>query len=149
MTPAQFKRLVAMDLAPKPIERINGTPDRWRVDAVRAWKPPVIETTPRRALVRMPRSVPLAPGVHHLYRHFDAAGKLLYVGISFFTIVRLCDHRHESAWFWRIARVEFTGYAAAADARLAERLAILREKPLHNEKRSTRERLLRREQPHG
>lgn len=81
---------------------------------------------------RMPRRVPLGPGVQHLYRHFDAEGRLLYIGVSLSAIGRLGEHKQNSDWFWMIARVEVTAYASRRTVLKAERLAIQREKPLHN-----------------
>jgi hypothetical protein len=81
---------------------------------------------------RAPKPVPLAPGAHHLYRHFNAAGQLLYVGISFSALHRLADHKDQSAWFWSIARVEVQGFKRREDAALTEKIAIRLEKPMHN-----------------
>ena len=44
-------------------------------------------------------------GVNHLYRHYDANGELLYVGISLNALNRLAQHREVSAWFPDIAKV--------------------------------------------
>lgn len=89
---------------------------------------------PRIKVERMPRSIPHAPHAHHLYRHFDCEGRLLYVGISLNALNRLAEHKQTAEWFWRIARVEVTAYATRRSALKAERLAIQREKPLHNVK---------------
>jgi hypothetical protein len=40
-----------------------------------------------------------------LYRHFDADGVLLYVGVSLWAVSRLTQHRHGSRWFHKIANV--------------------------------------------
>jgi len=68
----------------------------------------------------------------NLYRHFDADGKLLYVGISLSAISRLGQHQDHSHWFGSIARVEIVSFPSRADAIAAEREAIKNEKPLHN-----------------
>ncbi len=79
-----------------------------------------------------PKPIKLRPGAFHLYRHFDAQGVLLYVGVSLSAIARLCQHRTDAAWFHEIARVELQGYATREDSLLAERIAIQAERPLHN-----------------
>lgn len=72
-----------------------------------------------------------APG-HHLYRHFDSHGILLYVGISFNPIVRLEKHRNTSLWFYNIARIEVQRFDTLAESEAAERAAIKEELPLFN-----------------
>jgi hypothetical protein len=94
------------------------------LEAIKAAPPP---TKPR-----MPRSIKHRPGAQHLYRHFDADGTLLYVGISLSTIHRLSEHAQCSHWFWRIARVEITPYATRDAAAKAELIAIQHEHPLYN-----------------
>jgi predicted GIY-YIG superfamily endonuclease len=68
----------------------------------------------------------------NLYRHFDAEGALLYVGVSLNTITRLAQHRASSMWFSKIARVDIETFDSREAALRAERDAIVREKPLHN-----------------
>jgi hypothetical protein len=70
--------------------------------------------------------------VAELYRHFDAANKLLYVGVSLSTLNRLGQHKDHSHWFTTIARVEVSRFPTRADALAAERLAIQVEAPAHN-----------------
>lgn len=43
--------------------------------------------------------------VTDLYRHFNKAGELLYVGISLSAVVRLSGHRNESGWYDEIKTV--------------------------------------------
>ena len=38
-----------------------------------------------------------------LYRHFDAAGNLLYVGISFSAINRFSQHKYGSEWSKKVS----------------------------------------------
>ena len=67
-----------------------------------------------------------------LYRHYDADGGLLYVGISLCAVSRLAQHRLAAKWYSDIRRVEvewFNNRPAAVDA---EKLAIVKEKPRHN-----------------
>lgn len=69
-----------------------------------------------------------------LYRHYDASGRLLYVGVSLAHIRRLCDHRRHSCWYWDIARIEVEHYPTTDDALIAETAAIRAEKPLYNQR---------------
>lgn len=67
-----------------------------------------------------------------LYRHFNAAGDLLYVGISLNAVARLCQHRQAAPWFPDIARVEIEWLPTREAALDAEKAAIRSERPLHN-----------------
>jgi len=67
-----------------------------------------------------------------LYRHFDAEGRLLYVGISARALQRLATHGAVSHWFHLIVRVTLEHFPSRADALLAEAAAIKAEGPLHN-----------------
>ncbi len=67
-----------------------------------------------------------------LYRHFDADGCLLYVGISATPFKRTADHARCADWFSSIARIEIEHHATRADALAAERSAIILECPRHN-----------------
>ena len=69
---------------------------------------------------------------HHLYRHFDADGTLLYIGTSLSAISRLGGHLHSSEWFPSIASVSVQRFDSKAVALNAEREAIRTEHPLHN-----------------
>lgn len=66
-----------------------------------------------------------------LYRHYNADGALLYVGISNSPIYRLRQHE-ASAWFFNISNVSIEWHATERAARAAERKAIAVERPLHN-----------------
>jgi hypothetical protein len=74
----------------------------------------------------VPRAV-----VTELYRHFDVDGRLLYVGISRSSKVRLSRHRR-SHWFGEIVRIEIERYPTRQAAEAAEIAAIRLEKPLYN-----------------
>lgn len=74
-----------------------------------------------------------------LYRHFDKDGRLLYVGVSLSAISRLAQHRDSSHWFSEIASVNVEWFESRELALAAERVAVAKEKPLHN-------RMLRREE---
>jgi len=66
-----------------------------------------------------------------LYRHFDAADTLLYVGISLSAVQRLSQHS-DKPWFNAIARVEVQWLETREEALLAEAEAIATEKPVWN-----------------
>lgn len=68
----------------------------------------------------------------NLYRHFDATGRLLYVGMSLNAIARLVKHREESHWFNQITRVEIEWHKSREHAAYAEAIAIRDEEPLYN-----------------
>ena len=69
---------------------------------------------------------------HHLYRHFDEAGTLLYVGISISAIGRMAGHKTSSPWVWSIARMEVQTFPTREEAMAAEKAAIQTEHPLFN-----------------
>jgi len=68
----------------------------------------------------------------HLYRHYDSAGRLLYVGISLSAVQRLAQHRDHSHWFEDIANVAIERHESREQALAAERAAIIKEQPLCN-----------------
>jgi predicted GIY-YIG superfamily endonuclease len=68
----------------------------------------------------------------NLYRHFDAEGALLYVGISLSAVHRLAQHRDHSGWFADIKRVEIVNFETREDALSAETEAIRNENPKWN-----------------
>src|SRR4051812_42754746 len=67
-----------------------------------------------------------------LYRHFDASGALLYVGISLSALNRLSQHRDNAGWFASIASVTIEHFPDHPAAKLAEKAAIQSEHPRHN-----------------
>lgn len=67
-----------------------------------------------------------------LYRHFDAAGQLLYVGVTNDIARRTGQHRANSAWFAKSAKLTVEWLDDRAAALMAERRAIIQEKPAHN-----------------
>jgi excinuclease UvrABC nuclease subunit len=82
------------------------------------------------------RIIPLAPKPAPrpcvLYRHFDADGTLLYVGISVSVLRRLAQHVRGSHWTDKIASITIERFASEREAAKAEEAAIRSEKPLHN-----------------
>jgi hypothetical protein len=67
-----------------------------------------------------------------LYRHFDAAGRLLYVGISLSAVQRLGQHKAGARWFGEIANVTIEWMGSRDDATAAELRAIRSENPAWN-----------------
>lgn len=67
-----------------------------------------------------------------LYRHFDAAGALLYVGISLNSIQRTAQHKHGARWFEQIAHITIEWHSARETALTAEAIAIAKERPKWN-----------------
>jgi hypothetical protein len=71
-----------------------------------------------------------------LYRHFDASGALLYVGISLNPVKRQQAHMNGANWSDDITRVDVQWFATRSEAEMAEWVAIRDENPLHNVRRS-------------
>lgn len=67
-----------------------------------------------------------------LYRHFDADGKLLYVGISLNAVARLSQHKLHADWFDQIANVTVEWLESRVAALDAEIRAIRTESPAWN-----------------
>ncbi len=72
-----------------------------------------------------------------LYRHFDAYGQLLYIGVSLNPVQRMMQHSCGSDWFYDISRMTIEWIDSRYDALKAEHAAIIEEKPLHNKVHST------------
>jgi excisionase family DNA binding protein len=71
----------------------------------------------------------------NLYRHYDAEGKLLYVGISLSAVKRLSEHMKEACWADKIVKVEIETFETREKALDAETNAIQTESPTHNIKK--------------
>jgi hypothetical protein len=67
-----------------------------------------------------------------LYRYYDDAGQLLYVGIANNPLARQSQHRKAAPWWHRASRQRLQHFPTRADAEEAERLAIQEELPLYN-----------------
>ena len=92
------------------------------------------EATPRQHRTARTEIAPLYHGTlqTELYRHFDADGQLLYVGISYRMPGRTNEHARRSSWFAKVARTTtetFPNKRAAMDAELR---AIKTERPIYN-----------------
>ena len=69
---------------------------------------------------------------HALYRFFDAAGDLLYVGITLDPGSRWKQHRDDKAWWHEVARVELENHPSREAVLAAEKAAIITEQPRYN-----------------
>lgn len=67
-----------------------------------------------------------------LYRHYDSAGSLLYVGISVNALVRLSQHKNKSPWARLISTITIENFDTRQQAQDAEKLAIQVERPIAN-----------------
>lgn len=67
-----------------------------------------------------------------LYRAYDSAGRLLYVGISLCALTRLTNHRTQSEWFAEVRRLEIEPFSSRKLAEEAEREAVQAESPIFN-----------------
>lgn len=74
----------------------------------------------------------LAPLNHILYRLFDEAGALLYIGITSDPVARIASHRADKWWWEEVADKRFEYMGSRAELEAAERLAIIRERPMYN-----------------
>jgi hypothetical protein len=79
-----------------------------------------------------PRRSAAIPARTELYRHYDDAGNLLYIGISLSTAHRLGQHRLTSKWSHRVATITIERFATRDEALAAELRAIQTESPLFN-----------------
>lgn len=69
---------------------------------------------------------------HYVYRYFDEAGDLLYVGCTKDVEARERQHRTASHWFPSVARRTVKQFADRDRARHAERVTVASEHPQHN-----------------
>jgi len=73
-----------------------------------------------------------AGGPTTLYRYYDTAGALLYVGITEHPLARADSHANASTWWPKVATARFEQFPTRDEASAAEREAIRVERPLHN-----------------
>lgn len=74
----------------------------------------------------------LEPRPHVLYRMYDAARRLLYVGITMNVAGRMAEHRGEKHWWSDIATIELQHFTSRKAVERAEREAIRAERPAFN-----------------
>jgi transcriptional regulator with XRE-family HTH domain len=75
-----------------------------------------------------------------LYRLYNEAGTLLYVGITNDSTRRLVQHADGQPWWDEVASVTFASHPDRTAAEAAERLAIRTQAPLYNVRHSITER---------
>lgn len=85
----------------------------------------------------MPRRQPAPSPKVALYRHYDADGALLYIGISNDIVARGRHHAKWAQWMDFAVRVEAEWFETRQRAEDAERAAIQAERPLFNGMYST------------
>lgn len=68
----------------------------------------------------------------HVYRLFNAADTLLYVGVGYNVAERAKSHRQEKPWWPEVVRGSVMTYPTRRDALAAERQAIRKEAPRYN-----------------
>lgn len=81
---------------------------------------------------KRPMSVDKGTGQQYLYRFFDAAGRLLYVGITGNPHARFLGHRSERSWWSDVRRITMDIYPDRRSVEMAERAAIRDESPAYN-----------------
>lgn len=69
---------------------------------------------------------------HYVYRLYDAADRLLYVGMTCDPGQRLREHKRSQPWWGEVHRHTLQETATRADAFFVEAGAILTEKPAYN-----------------
>lgn len=67
-----------------------------------------------------------------LYRHYNATGELLYVGISLSATYRLNQHKSTAQWVNEAIRMETEWFDTRKEAEAAETIAIKTERPKFN-----------------
>jgi len=68
-----------------------------------------------------------------VYRHFNAGGRLLYVGCSHDPLGRFVGHKCKSSWAYDVVRIDVEWHATKEGALAAEAAAIKRERPPFND----------------
>ncbi len=69
---------------------------------------------------------------HALYRFYDHAGELLYIGITRDPAARWSQHSGDKPWWHRVQRITIQAMPDRASALAAERIAIKAENPRYN-----------------
>lgn len=70
--------------------------------------------------------------MHYIYRHYDSAGRLLYIGCTGDPRSRYHVHKNKSPWFMDVTRIDVQAIGERKQAHKAEIEAILTEQPIHN-----------------
>ena len=67
-----------------------------------------------------------------LYRHYQADGALLYVGVTNSPERRAAQHQKSSVWFAAVKHTTIEWFNERSVALIAEKAAIAAERPVHN-----------------
>ncbi len=67
-----------------------------------------------------------------LYRFYNQAGDLLYIGMSTNMLMRLKSHRHDQPWWGEAVEIKMERFATRDELAAAEITAIELERPRHN-----------------
>jgi predicted GIY-YIG superfamily endonuclease len=67
-----------------------------------------------------------------LYRFYDSANELLYIGISINAYERAKQHQASQSWWPEVAFIKLENFETRTDVLEAEKLAIGAEKPKYN-----------------
>lgn len=87
----------------------------------------------QRRIQRRPTPASLrAPDPTLVYRHYDARGRLLYVGITRRGVERWEEHAADKPWFELVATSRCEEHPSRAAALYAEAVAIRDEHPVYN-----------------
>jgi hypothetical protein len=117
--PSKGAALVRKKTFPAPGWAMGNGEPLWRIAEVSAWADRSVRPEPR-------------DDVTSLYRHFDASGLLLYVGISLCPAQRTRAHRYGADWFRKVACIKVEWHPSREAAEEAELRAIRDERPAHN-----------------
>jgi predicted GIY-YIG superfamily endonuclease len=82
-------------------------------------------------------SAHLSESPHAVYRVYDLAGNLLYIGVSVDPDARFRNHKNRAEWTGKHHHHELTWYLNRADAEAAETAAIKAEHPKYNVQHNT------------
>lgn len=83
----------------------------------------------------MIRVLYVRPSTYFLYRLFDKRRRLLYIGTGDFGRIR--SHHGNAQWFEQVVTIKLERFASRPQAREAERLAIIRERPVWNKQHNS------------
>lgn len=83
-------------------------------------------------LQQLTRAAPLTAGATAVYRLYDAAGRLLYVGIAANPFTRWIEHAREKPWWHEVTHLSIGWRDDRAAALAEESQAIVEEAPAYN-----------------
>jgi hypothetical protein len=69
---------------------------------------------------------------HYVYRYYDSADRLLYVGYTHSFSTRASAHERDAVWWPDVVTVKLERFPDEISGRAAEKHGIIGEGPLHN-----------------